>query len=98
MSPFLRNVERRIEAERELRMAATPGRALPGQNAGHPVRGVLEVLHADIRRVTEANPSLTPAEVAKRCECSPVTVRRVQRLAGLYRAPQMDADGRWVMP
>ena len=42
-------------------------------------------LEKSIVRMTRANPDFTPTDIARLLECSHVTVRKVQRAAGVYR-------------
>lgn len=42
-------------------------------------------LEKAIVRTTKSNPDFTPTEIAKLLNCSHVTVRKVQRKAGIYR-------------
>jgi len=95
---FLASVERRIEVEHEERLAATRGIRLPGPTPGNPGRVGDEILREEIRVITRQHPRWTPSDIARECRCSPVTVRKVQRQAGLYRAPALDEFGVWRMP
>ena len=96
---FREAVELRIMAERETRLRETRGKALPERPSGNSTHDDRGALKASIIAATAAHPMLTPSGIARLCECTPVHVRKVQREAGVYRAPLWDAsEWTWRMP
>lgn len=98
MSPFLKAVEARALAEREARLVFTPGRRIPSESPGNPGRAGNETLRLTILRMTRQHPDWTPVTIAAECDCAAITVRKIQRDAGVYRQPVRVGGNQVVMP